>query len=460
MPNVAFWTYTRKLAGFQPPTRFTNGALATAKQQGPEGRTGPAGNSPQCLTLLSEPTRKLAVAVSSRQQGSQTAPSPQRNSRAMRDGPGLRATAPSAWPAGNSRHCLTLLSEPSRKLAVFQLPTRLTNGALATANQQRPEGRTEPCGSCLPAATKEAHKRRPRHSETAGPWSTDRACGQWPPVPNVAFWTYKKTSCLPAAKEAHKRRPRHSETAGPWSTDRACGQRPPVPNEPTRKLAVFQPPRKLTNGALATAKLQGPEGRTGPASNGPQCLTLLSEPTRKLAVFQPPTRLTNGALATAKQLAVFQPPTRLTNGALATAKQQGPDGRTGPAGNGPQCLTLLSEPTRKLAVIQPPTRLTNGALATAKQQGPDGRTGPAGNGLTMLSEPSRKLAVFQPPRTLTNGTLATAKQQGPEGRTGPVGNGPQCLTLLSEPMRKLAVAVFQPPTRLTNGALATAKKNS
>ena len=230
MPNVAFWTYTRKLAGFQPPTRFTNGALATAKQQGPEGRTGPAGNSPQCLTLLSEPTRKLAVAVSSRQQGSQTAPSPQRNSRAMRDGPGLRATAPSAWPAGNSRHCLTLLSEPSRKLAVFQLPTRLTNGALATANQQRPEGRTEPCGSCLPAATKEAHKRRPRHSETAGPWSTDRACGQWPPVPNVAFWTYKKTSCLPAAKEAHKRRPRHSETAGPWSTDRACGQRPPVPN--------------------------------------------------------------------------------------------------------------------------------------------------------------------------------------------------------------------------------------
>ena len=81
-------------------------------------------------------------------------------------------------------------------------------------------------------------------------------------------------------------------------------------SEPSRKLAVFQPPRKLTNGALATAKQQGPEGRTGPAGNGPQCLTLLSEPTRKLAVFQPPTRLTNGALATAKkkQLAVFQPP--------------------------------------------------------------------------------------------------------------------------------------------------------
>ena len=130
----------------------------------------------------------------------------------------------------------------------------LTNGALATANQQRPEGRTEPFGSCLPAATKEAHKRRPRHSEQQGPEARTGPAGNGP-------------QCLTLL------------------------------SEPTRKLAVFQPPRKLTNGALATAKQQGPEGRTGPAGNGPQCLTLLSEPTRKLAVFQPPTRLTNGALA-------------------------------------------------------------------------------------------------------------------------------------------------------------------
>ena len=104
-------------------------------------------------------------------------------------------------------------------------------------------------------------------------------------------------------------------------------------SEPTRKLAVFQPPTRLTNGALATAKQQGPERRTGPSGNGPQCLTLLSEPTRKLAVFQPPTRLRNGA--------------------LATAKQQGPEGRTEPPGNGSHCLTLLSEPTRKQALFQP-----------------------------------------------------------------------------------------------------------
>ena len=390
----------------------------------------------------------------------QTAPSPHPNSRALKDGPGLRRTllsettrklAVAVWtilrtrPAGNGPQCLTLLFEPTRKLAVFQPPTRLTNGALATANQQRPEGRTEPCGSWVPAATKEAHKRRPRHSETAGPWSTDRACGQRPPVPSVAFWTYKKTSCLPAAKELTNGALATAKQQGPEGrTDRACGQRPPVPNVafwtykktsclPAANKAHKRCPRHSETASClpaankahkrrprhsetagpwgtdrpSTAKQQGPEGRTGPAGHGPQCLTSLSEPTRKLAVFQPPTRPTNGA--------------------LATAKQQGPEGRTGPAGHGPQCLTSLSEPTRKLAVFQPPTRPTNGA-ATAKHQGPEGRTGPAGHGpqcLTSLSEPTRKLAVFQPPTRPTNGALATAKQQGPDGRTGPAGHGPR-----------------------------------
>ena len=186
VPNVAFWTYKKTIAiALFQPSRLTNDALATAKQQGPEGRTE---------------------------------------------------------PPGNGSHCLTLLSEPARKLAFFQL-SRLTNGALATAKQQGPEGRTEPPGngsqtSSLPAV--KVHKRRPRHSKTAGPWRTDRASGQRLPLPNVAFWTYKKTSSLPAVK-AHKRRPRHSKTAGPWRTNRASGQRLPVPNvafvkEPTRKL--------------------------------------------------------------------------------------------------------------------------------------------------------------------------------------------------------------------------------
>ena len=87
---------------------------------------------------------------------------------------------------------------------------------------------------------------------------------------------------------------------------------------------------KLRNGASATPKQQGPKGRTGPAGNGPNGLTLLSEPTRKVAVFEL---------------------SKLRNGASATPKQQGPEGRTGPPDNGPNCLTLLSEITRKVAIF-------------------------------------------------------------------------------------------------------------
>jgi len=64
---------TRKVAIFEL-AKLRNGASATPKQQGPEGRTGPAGNDPYCLTLLSEPT----------------------NGNTLKDGLGLPATAPTA----------------------------------------------------------------------------------------------------------------------------------------------------------------------------------------------------------------------------------------------------------------------------------------------------------------------------------------------------------------------------
>ena len=51
---------TRKVAVFEL-SKLRNGASATPKQQGPEGRTGPADNGPNCLTLLSEITRKVAI---------------------------------------------------------------------------------------------------------------------------------------------------------------------------------------------------------------------------------------------------------------------------------------------------------------------------------------------------------------------------------------------------------------
>jgi len=58
--------------------------------------------------------------------------------------------------------------------------------------------------------------------------------------------------------------------------------------------------------------------------------------------------------------------------------------------------------------------------------------------LTLLSEPTRKVAVFELSK-LRNGASATPKQQGPEGRTEPADNGPNCLTLLSETKRRVAI---------------------
>ena len=127
--------------------------------------------------------------------------------------------------------------------------------------------------------------RRLRHTETAGPWRTDQACGPRPPVPNVAFWTDKKTSslsclsssltllseptrkklalcavCLPAPK-AHKRRLRHTETAGPWRTDQACGPRSPVPN------VAFWTDKKTSSLSCLSSSREGSQTAPSPHRN-------------------------------------------------------------------------------------------------------------------------------------------------------------------------------------------------
>ena len=204
----------------------------------------------------------------------------------------------------------------------------------------------------------------------------------WTPVPNVTFWSYKKTSCLsclPAAKS-------------------------------------------FTNGASATPKQQGPEGRTGPAGHRSQCLTSLSEPTRKLYSC-----LTQ-------------------NGACATAKQQGPEGRTGPAGHGPQCLTSLSEPTRKLAVWPTRKLAVWPKTAPAPQQnsralGTDRACGPRPPVPNVTFWTYKKTIAVWPKTAPAPQPNSKALKDGPGLRATA-----QCLTSLSEPTRKLAVwAVFQPP---------------
>eukprot|EP00435_Cladocopium_sp_Y103_P023528 s3272_g5.t1 len=177
------------------------------------------------------------------------------------------------------------------------------------------------------------------------------------------------------------------------------------------KQAVFQPPR-LQNGA--TLKQQGPARRTGPAS-----LALDDEPGLRASSLalddEPGLRATSLALDAEPGLRATSVPSAhafgskqvqndLLAGACETAKHHGTEGRKRRLASRLQCLTLLSEPTRKLVVFQP-LRLKNGALATPKQQGPEGSAG----------------------------ALATPKEQGPEGRTGESGLRATFLALDAEP---------------------------
>ena len=98
-----------------------------------------------------------------------------------------------------------------------------------------------------PAA--KARKERLHHTQTAWQLRTERASRQRPVVPKVAFCTYKKLAVFlllpplsPAAAKAQKERLRHTQTAGQWRTELACGQRPVLPNVAFctyKKLAVF-----------------------------------------------------------------------------------------------------------------------------------------------------------------------------------------------------------------------------
>ena len=70
---------------------------------------------------------------------------------------------------------------------------------------------------------------------------------------------------------------------------------------------------------------------------------------------------------------------KLLAGGCETAQRHGPEGRNAPAGNGPQCLTLPSEPTRnqlQSAAPMPSKQLHNEVLAggceTANHHGPEG----------------------------------------------------------------------------------------
>ena len=97
-----------------------------------------------------------------------------------------------------------------------------------------------------------------------------------------------------------------------------------------------------------------------------------------------------------------------------------------------------SHAQRKAVSHRPMARaelITNGGFT--QQQNSEGR-------MQQSRGPSRQASQTAPwphqnGRALRDGPGLPPKQQGPEGRTGSAGHGPHCLTLLSEPTRKLAV---------------------
>ena len=133
-----------------------------------------------------------------------------------------------------------------------------------------------------------------------------------------------------------------------------------LPSEPTRnqlQSAAPMPSKQLHSEVLAgdseTAKHHGTEGRKRRLASKLHCLKLPSEPTRN--------QLQSAAPMPSKQLY-----SEVLAGDSETAKHHGPEGRNAPAGNGSQCLTSPSEPTRnqlQSAAPTPSKQLLNELLA-------------------------------------------------------------------------------------------------
>ena len=99
VPNVAFWT-DKKTSSLicLPAAKAHKRRLRHTETAGPwrtDRACGPRPPLPNVALWTDKKTSSLSCLSSSRK-GSQTAPSPHRNSRALKDGPGLRATAPTA----------------------------------------------------------------------------------------------------------------------------------------------------------------------------------------------------------------------------------------------------------------------------------------------------------------------------------------------------------------------------
>ena len=322
----------------------------------------------------------------------------------------------------------SLLFWTYKKLALFQ-PPQLPKQHARHSQTAGPWRTDRACGQRLPLPNvafwtnkktsslpaipvTKAHKQCLRQCQTAGPWRTNRACGQRLPVPNVASWTYKKITCLPAAA-GHKRRARHSEIAGPWRRNWACGHMPPVPN------VAFWAYKKTPAAAGHKPRARQRNGGTGPAGTWPQCLTLLSEPTRKLALFHWP-RLTNGAPATAKQQSLEGGTDKKTSflPAIPATKAHKRRARHSNFGQRPPLPNVAFWTDKKTSSL-PPAKTHKRCAPTIIE------TDAFGNFL------ARFLLLLRLPNK--NGPR-TAKHRGSEGRGRPKKASKECLTSLLKPL--------------------------
>ena len=98
LPHVAFWTdkKTSSLICLPAAAKAHKRRLRHTETAGPWRTDRACGPRPPLPNVAFWTYKKTSSELSSSRQGSQTAPSPHRNSRVLKDGPGLRATAPTA----------------------------------------------------------------------------------------------------------------------------------------------------------------------------------------------------------------------------------------------------------------------------------------------------------------------------------------------------------------------------
>ena len=114
--------------------------LLLFKQQSPEGRTEPAGNDLYCLTLLSEPRRKVAVFELSKLRTCASATPKQQGPEGRKD---LQSNVKNKFPGGRNVPSEILNPQNSSPMPSKQLHNEVLAGGSETGKHHSPEGQND-----------------------------------------------------------------------------------------------------------------------------------------------------------------------------------------------------------------------------------------------------------------------------------------------------------------------------